>query len=47
MIGLTPLPVHFTDIWANYIRGPTAAVKILFQHDRILIPDCNLFYHPG
>ncbi|KAL9314645.1 hypothetical protein ACSQ67_020097 [Phaseolus vulgaris] len=33
----TPLPVHFADIWGNNIRGSTASIKILFQHDGILI----------
>lgn len=37
-----PLPVHFADIRDNYIRGPTAPLKILLQYDRILMLHCNL-----
>jgi len=37
MTVLTPLLVYFADIRANYICGPAATLKILFQYDWNLI----------
>lgn len=36
------LPVHFADIRANYICGPAATLKVLFQNDRNLNLSCDL-----